>query len=71
MKTRLSRVRVGRGGYEIGGRRQYWGIGEPLFRYDGLDGHDDFVRAAGRPEAKAAIAARYAARGEPAPTFFR
>jgi hypothetical protein len=58
----LRRVRLTRGGYEMGTREQrYWGHAEPLYRAETPDGEIVLhARAATREQAKAAIAARCA-----------
>lgn len=59
-KIYLERVRLDSGGYDS--RGQYWGVGEPLYRYSDDSGAiDGYVRAASRAEAKEKV--RYQSAG--------
>lgn len=53
-KIYIERVRLDRGGYDS--RGQYWGVGEPLYRYgDDSGAIDGYVRAHDRKDAKERI----------------
>jgi hypothetical protein len=61
----LTRVRLNQGGYDR--RGQYWGVGQPLYRYT-TDDMDDwrYIRVDDRADAKDAIEGLY-----PGATFYR
>ena len=60
----LRKVRLNNGGYDSGGA--YWGVDEPLYRYESVDGEaNGFLRARSREAAIAAIREEY-----PAASFF-
>lgn len=52
-KLSLRRIRINSGGYDSGGA--YWGLGEPLWFVEDLDGNSQFFRASNRAAAKASI----------------
>lgn len=63
-RVRLGRVRLSRGGYDAGGA--YWGLGEPLWRAEGAECGERFLRAPDRDVAKAVLR-----RADPGARFFR
>jgi hypothetical protein len=49
----LRRIRINAGGYDSGGA--YWGLGQPLWYVEDVDGNSQFIRARDREAAKAHI----------------
>lgn len=58
-KLTLHRIRINRGGYDLGGA--YWGIGQPLYWWyaDDAASLSGYLRAASREEAKRKIRETY------------
>lgn len=66
MKFYLKKVKLNNGGYDSTGR--YWGVGQPLYWYEGTmqdsnigtaEYTEDHIRADNRKHAKAKIVAKY------------
>lgn len=49
----LRRVRLNSGGYDCGGA--YWGVGAPLYYYEGASGMSGYTRGRTRDDAKRSI----------------
>ena len=56
-RLRLVRIPLNSGGYDSGG--SYWGLGQPLYYVEDVDGNCQFLRASCRADAKAKIAAKW------------